>query len=152
VLGAEHPSTLTSMGNLASTLRYLGRRQHALSLITSCADRSLAVLGVEHPDSRGYRLAETQWEKEDNLRAGEEAIRIMSDEPADGGTHMLQFPSNFSTMFFILAGFVVVFAIGWQSLFLNVLFASRRDLRVESSLSYEQCLIPQQLIFYLTSH
>jgi hypothetical protein len=111
VLGAEHPDTLASMANLAFTLRHLGRRQHALSLIASCADRSLAVLGDEHPDSRGYRLAKTQWEKEGSLRAGEEAIRIMSDKPADGGRHMLQYPSYFFTMFFILAGFVVVLAI-----------------------------------------
>lgn len=60
VLRAEHPYTLTGMANLAFTLRHFGRRQHAFSLVASCVDRSLAMLGVEHADSRGCRLVKTQ--------------------------------------------------------------------------------------------
>jgi tetratricopeptide (TPR) repeat protein len=111
VLGAEHPDTLTSMANLAFTLRDLGRRQHALSLITSCVDRSLAVLGVEHPDSEGYTLVKTHWEKEDSLLAEEEADGLISDKPVGRGRRTTQLPSNFSIMFLILAGVVVILAI-----------------------------------------
>jgi hypothetical protein len=123
VLGAEHPDTLTSMANLAFTLRGLGRYQDALGLIRLCADRSLAVLGIEHSYSKAYRLVKMQWEKEESLRAEEETVRIMSDKPAGRGRRTTQFPSYLSTMFFILAGFVVILAIvlrqhiGWLSLF-----------------------------------
>jgi hypothetical protein len=81
------------------------------------------VLGVEHSDSKGYRLVKMQWEIEESLRAEEEAVRIMNDKPAGGGRRITQFPSYLSTMFFILAGFAVILAIvlrqhiGWLSLF-----------------------------------
>jgi hypothetical protein len=42
VLGKGHPSTLTSMYNLAFTIRALGRRQSALNLMSLCADMSSA--------------------------------------------------------------------------------------------------------------
>ncbi|TVY65282.1 Kinesin light chain [Fusarium oxysporum f. sp. cubense] len=46
VLGEEHPSTLTSMGNLASTYMNQGRWKEAEEL-----EMSLKVLGEEHPDT-----------------------------------------------------------------------------------------------------
>jgi hypothetical protein len=111
VLGAEHPDTLTSMANLASTYRNQGRWKEALSLVSSCVDRSPAMLGVEHSDIKGYRLVKTRWEKEDSLRAVEEAVRVISDKPADGGKRATQFPNYLSIMFSILAGFAVILAI-----------------------------------------
>ena len=121
MLGAEHPDTLTSMANLAFALRSLGQRQHALSLIRSCADKSQAVLGIEHSDTKAYRLVKTQWEKEESLRAEEEAVRVISVKLADGGKHATQFINYLPIMFFILAGFAVILAIvlrqhiGWLS-------------------------------------
>ena len=81
------------------------------------------MLGVEHSDSKSYRLAKIRWEKEDSLRVVEEAVRVMSDKPADGGKRAMQSPNYLSILFFILAGFVVILAIvlrqhiGWLSLF-----------------------------------
>ena len=121
MLGAEHPDTLTSMANLAFALRSLGQRQHALSLIRSCVDKSQAVLGIEHSDTKAYRLVKTQWEKEESLRAEEEAVRVISVKLADGGKHATQFINYLPIMFFILAGFAVILAIvlrqhiGWLS-------------------------------------
>ena len=37
VLGAEHPDTLTSMGNLAHTLKAVGNHQSAFVLMEDCA-------------------------------------------------------------------------------------------------------------------
>jgi len=51
VLGAEHPSTLTSMSNLAST--YSNRRQwkEAEELEMQVIETSLRVLGTDHLDT-----------------------------------------------------------------------------------------------------
>ena len=51
ILGEEHPSTLTSMNNLAFILRSLKRRQSSLNLMTSYAATSVRVLGATHPDT-----------------------------------------------------------------------------------------------------
>jgi len=48
VLGAEHPSTLTSMANLASTYRNQGRWKEAEELEVQVMETSLRVLGAEH--------------------------------------------------------------------------------------------------------
>ena len=51
VLGAEHPDTLTSMANLASTYRNQGRWKEAEELFVQVMETSLRVLGAEHPDT-----------------------------------------------------------------------------------------------------
>ena len=51
VLGAEHPSTLTSMANLASTYRNQGRWKEAEELEVQVMETSSRVLGAEHPDT-----------------------------------------------------------------------------------------------------
>jgi len=48
-LGAEHPDTLTSMANLASTYRNQGRWKEAEELDVQVVEMSSRVLGAEHP-------------------------------------------------------------------------------------------------------
>jgi hypothetical protein len=48
---AEHPDTLTSMANLASTYRNQGRWKEAEELEVQVMETSLRVLGAEHPDT-----------------------------------------------------------------------------------------------------
>ncbi|KAJ7209090.1 P-loop containing nucleoside triphosphate hydrolase protein [Mycena rebaudengoi] len=63
VLGEEHPDTLTSMGNLASTYRSQGRWKDAEALEVVVMEMRKRVLGEEHPDtltSMGS-LASTYW-------------------------------------------------------------------------------------------
>jgi hypothetical protein len=50
-LGADHPSTLTSMGNLASTLWNQGRLQAAEELELQVLDTRKVKLGADHPDT-----------------------------------------------------------------------------------------------------
>jgi tetratricopeptide (TPR) repeat protein len=50
-LGAEHPSTLTSMANLASTYWNQGRWAEAETLDVQVMDTTKRVLGEEHPDT-----------------------------------------------------------------------------------------------------
>jgi hypothetical protein len=54
VLGEGHPEMLTSMSNLASTLRARSRHQCVLDPINSCARMSLVVLSVDQPHARSY--------------------------------------------------------------------------------------------------
>jgi tetratricopeptide (TPR) repeat protein len=51
VLGEEHPDTLVSMGNLASTYRNQGRWKEAEELHTKVLEICSRVLGKEHPDT-----------------------------------------------------------------------------------------------------
>ncbi|KAI9771113.1 MAG: hypothetical protein M1840_002464 [Geoglossum simile] len=51
VLGEEHPSTLTSMANLASTFWYQGRWKEAEELFVQVMETSSRVLGEEHPNT-----------------------------------------------------------------------------------------------------
>jgi hypothetical protein len=51
VLGEEHPSTLRTMGNLASTYRNQERWKEAEELEVQVMQTSLRVLGEEHPDT-----------------------------------------------------------------------------------------------------
>jgi hypothetical protein len=51
VLGQEHPDTLTSMGNLASTFWNQGRSKEAEELLVQVMETSKRVLGQEHPDT-----------------------------------------------------------------------------------------------------
>ncbi|KAL4946487.1 hypothetical protein BDV06DRAFT_182241 [Aspergillus oleicola] len=61
-LGPEHPYTLTSMHNLASTLKGLGKLSDAFSLIKECADQRNKVLGSHHPDAISSSNTLVCWE------------------------------------------------------------------------------------------
>lgn len=49
VLGAEHPDTLTSMTNLAHTLKARGNHQSASALMKDYASISYRILGPDYP-------------------------------------------------------------------------------------------------------
>lgn len=49
VLGEEHPDTLTSMDNLAFTMKVQGRHLEAIKLMAECVRLQIRVLGAEHP-------------------------------------------------------------------------------------------------------
>src|SRR6202522_216154 len=51
LLGAEHPDTLTSMANLASTYWNQGRWNEAEQLNVQVMDMMKKLLGAEHPDT-----------------------------------------------------------------------------------------------------
>ncbi|KAF8193480.1 hypothetical protein K438DRAFT_1969385 [Mycena galopus ATCC 62051] len=63
VLGEEHPDTLTSMGNLASTYWSQGRWKDAEALQVVVMEMRKCVLGEEHPDTLTSMndLASTYW-------------------------------------------------------------------------------------------
>ncbi|RYP57172.1 hypothetical protein DL770_010735 [Monosporascus sp. CRB-9-2] len=62
-LGADHPSTLTSMANLASTYRNQGRWEEAEKLEVRVMETSKRKLGADHPDTLASmaNLASTYW-------------------------------------------------------------------------------------------
>jgi len=63
LLGAEHPATLKSMGNLAHTYQNQGKLNEAEQLEVQVIDMSKKLLGAEHPStltSMG-NLALTYW-------------------------------------------------------------------------------------------
>jgi hypothetical protein len=51
MLGAEHPDTLTSMGNLALTFSKQGRLKEAEELEVQLMEMRKRVLDAEHPDT-----------------------------------------------------------------------------------------------------
>jgi hypothetical protein len=51
ILGVEHPDTILTMGNLASTYRELGKYTEAEKLEIQVLDARNRILGVEHPDT-----------------------------------------------------------------------------------------------------
>ncbi|OJJ42892.1 hypothetical protein ASPZODRAFT_104127 [Penicilliopsis zonata CBS 506.65] len=51
VLGAEHPDTLRSMGNLADTLKSLKRNDQAIALLEDCLQLREKKIGSTHPDT-----------------------------------------------------------------------------------------------------
>ena len=63
VLGTEHPSTLTSMNNLAFTWKRQGRDKEAIALMKECMRLRERVLGLDHPFTSSSRVALNQWEK-----------------------------------------------------------------------------------------
>ncbi|KAF2729024.1 hypothetical protein EJ04DRAFT_82483 [Polyplosphaeria fusca] len=64
VLGDEHPSTLTSMANLAYTFKNQGDVDRAVSLMQDCYKRQVEVLGPRHPDAISSREALSAWRLE----------------------------------------------------------------------------------------
>jgi tetratricopeptide (TPR) repeat protein len=55
VLGENHPDTLTSMDNLAATLRHLGDFQGARELQEQTLAARRRVLGEDHPNTRASK-------------------------------------------------------------------------------------------------
>ncbi|KAB8069868.1 hypothetical protein BDV29DRAFT_182039 [Aspergillus leporis] len=64
VLGAEHPSTLTSMANLAYTWESQGKLHDALALMKNCSELRSKVLGPNHPDARAPPYILSNWKEE----------------------------------------------------------------------------------------
>jgi hypothetical protein len=64
-LGEDHPDTLTSMANLASTYRDQGRGIKALKLIEECVILQTRILGTSHPDTLSSRTALLEWQSEE---------------------------------------------------------------------------------------
>ncbi|KAF2727809.1 HET-domain-containing protein [Polyplosphaeria fusca] len=64
VLGDEHPSTLTSMNNLAFTFKSLGKVEQAFSLMKDCCRLQEEVLGPHHPDTVSSQEALAAWRLE----------------------------------------------------------------------------------------
>ena len=92
MLGEEHPSTLTSMGNVALTYRNQGRWKEAEGLEVRVMETSLRARGKEHPStliSMG-NLASTFWNQgrwkeveELFVRMMETSLRVLGEEHPD---------------------------------------------------------------------
>ncbi|KAK4891576.1 hypothetical protein LTR49_028661, partial [Elasticomyces elasticus] len=92
VLGGEHPDTLTSIANLASTYRNQGQWEELEELEVKMMETSRRVLGGEHPDTLTSmaNLASTyrdqgRWEEAEELfvKVMETSVRVLSDEHRD---------------------------------------------------------------------
>ena len=92
VLGREHPSTLTSMANLASTFWNQGRWKEAEELEVQVMETRKRVLGLEHPSTLTSmaKLASTYWNQgrwkeaeELQLRDMETSSRVLGVEHPD---------------------------------------------------------------------
>ncbi|KAF6806860.1 Kinesin light chain 5 [Colletotrichum plurivorum] len=79
ILGQEHPDTLTSMANLASTFWNQGRWKEAEELEVRVMETSSTVLGEEHPDTLTSmaNLALTVWNQGRWKEAEELNVRVM---------------------------------------------------------------------------
>jgi hypothetical protein len=62
-LGADHPSTLTSMNNLAYTWNSMDKKTEAIDLMQTCVRLREMKLGVDHPHTRSSVLALDSWQK-----------------------------------------------------------------------------------------
>ncbi|WAO90144.1 Hypothetical protein NCS54_00755600 [Fusarium falciforme] len=104
VLGEEHPDTLTSMANLASTFSNQGRWKEAEELEVGVMETTKRVLGEEHPDtlSSMANLASTfgnqgRWKEAEELQVGVMEItkRVLGEEHLDTLTSMNNLASIF---------------------------------------------------------
>ncbi|KAF6813678.1 kinesin light [Colletotrichum musicola] len=79
ILGQEHPDTLTSMNNLASTYRNQGRWKEAEKLNVRVMETRKRVLGEEHPSTLASmnNLASTFWNQGRWKKAEELEVRVM---------------------------------------------------------------------------
>ncbi|KAH6674687.1 hypothetical protein B0J14DRAFT_587885 [Halenospora varia] len=64
-LGADHPSTLTSMNNLAFIWKEQGRDVEALKLIEECVMLRTRIIGTKHPDTLSSRTTLFGWRTEE---------------------------------------------------------------------------------------
>ncbi len=104
ILGDEHPSTLTSMGNLASTYSNQGRWKEAEELGVRVVETRKRVLSDEHPDTLTSigNLALTyrnqgRWKEAEELEVQviETRKRVLSDEHPDTLTSMANLASTY---------------------------------------------------------
>ena len=75
VLGAEHPSTLASMANLASTYRNQGRWKEAEELDVQVMETRKRVLGAEHPSTL-TSMANLAFGRKNGILLMEECFRL----------------------------------------------------------------------------
>jgi hypothetical protein len=61
VLGAEHPDKLTSMKNLAFTIKRQGRNAEAIKIMGEYVQLRTQVLGAEHPDALSSSRVLAEW-------------------------------------------------------------------------------------------
>ena len=78
--GKEHPDTLTSMSNLASTIRKQGRWKEAEDLEVQVIETRKRVLGAEHPDTLTSmaNLAVTFWDQGRWKEAEDLQVQVMA--------------------------------------------------------------------------
>jgi hypothetical protein len=76
-LGADHPSTLTSMNNLAFTWKGMGRHIDALRLIQTCSKSRQRVLGPSHPHTQSTLLAMTTWAMDTESTSREDSMEVV---------------------------------------------------------------------------
>ncbi|KAL4970220.1 tetratricopeptide repeat protein [Aspergillus stella-maris] len=82
VLGPEHPDTLTSMHNLAYTLKAQGDISQALGLIKECAALRNEVLGSDHPHAISSFNTLRDWEAASNPLSQSHSQLCSSDPPS----------------------------------------------------------------------
>ena len=104
--GDEHPNTLVSMANLASTYRNQGRWKEGEELEVQVMEMSKKVLGDEHPHTLVYMasLALTYWmqgrlkeAEELDVQAMEISKRVLGDENPDVLTSMASLASIYQS-------------------------------------------------------
>jgi len=64
VLGAEHPDMLTSVNNLAFTLKSQSRNEEAISLMRKCFQLQKQILGPQHRHTKSSLEALNEWQME----------------------------------------------------------------------------------------
>jgi Tetratricopeptide repeat len=74
VLGAKHPSTLTSMNNLATIYHDQGLMKEAEHLMAKCVEARRPVLGSSHSDTKssvfGLRTIQSRIEEMARIESG----------------------------------------------------------------------------------
>ncbi|THC89597.1 hypothetical protein EYZ11_010961 [Aspergillus tanneri] len=104
VLGVEHPDTLTSMANLASTYRYQGRWKEAEELGVQVMELRKQVLWPEHPDTLTSmaNLASTyryqgRWKEAEQLEVQvmEHSKQVLGPQHPDTLTSMANLASTY---------------------------------------------------------
>ncbi|PVI08701.1 hypothetical protein DM02DRAFT_506161, partial [Periconia macrospinosa] len=63
-VGADHPDTLTSMANLAFTLKGRRHTDYAILLIDDCFKRKTTTFGPKHPNTVSSREVLAAWRLE----------------------------------------------------------------------------------------
>lgn len=90
VLGEEHPSTLTSMANLAFTWEGKGRLHDALELMRQCVRLRQKVIGPDYPDTQSSLSTLHGWQEASSHHDGtDEATTARSlDEECNEALHI----------------------------------------------------------------
>ena len=104
VLGEEHPLTLTSMGNLASTFSNQGRWKEAELLFVQVVEMLKKVLKEEHPDTlinmgnlASIFSSQGRWKEAESLEVQvmETRKRVLGEEHSDTLTSMANLASTY---------------------------------------------------------